>query len=110
MKTSAGGRHKEALDSFHGLSELDAAVELTHYRLPIRDMALLRYAQIQDVSGNRQPASDAFARLAAQSSCAVLKELAGRFKNETFAIPATAPTMLLREFNLDLQEYKRQKP
>jgi hypothetical protein len=104
------GRHETALDLFHSLMELDSSVEFTHFRLPIRDLAVLRSAQIHDAMGQRQAASDKYALLAERTECLELKEFAVRHTTERFKIPSTNPTMLLREFALDFNAYKRQQP
>ena len=100
-------RHDSALAAFTALAELPAGIELTHFRLPVRDMALLRGAQVEDLAGKRQSAASLFNRLAEQTACPELNEIATLHSNKTFSIPSTMPTMLLREFNLDLHRYKR---
>jgi hypothetical protein len=103
------GRREPALKNFLSLAALDATVELTHFRLPVRDLSLLRAAQLQDVMADRKAATDGFARLAEQTACPKLHDLAKRCVGTAFAIPQSKPTTLLREFNLELHEYKRQQ-
>lgn len=103
-------RHTEALDAFSGLAELAPEIRFIHFNLPVRDLALLRIAQLQDLLGQRKEASDNFALLAGKTHCPELKDFSLRHVDVTFGIPSTEPTMLLREFTLDLHTYKRQQP
>jgi hypothetical protein len=104
------GRHEAALETFARLAALAPEVAFTHFKLPVRDIALLRSAQVHDTMGHRQTASENFALLAGKTECMELQEIATLHTGERFAIPTTKPTMLLREFALDLHTYKRQQP
>lgn len=73
-------------------------------------MALLRLAQRFDLNGQRESAAEKFRLLAERSECPELREIADAHKNKAFSIAVTAPTMLLREFALDLHRFKRQHP
>lgn len=104
------GRHEAALEVFNRLADLAPEIAFTHFNLPVCDLALLRSAQVHDIMGQRQMASEKFTLLAGKTGCPELREFAGRHSGESFAIPTTKPTMLLREFTLDLHAYKRQQP
>lgn len=104
------GRHEAALETFTRLAVLAPEVAFTHFNLPVRDLALLRYAQVHDAMGQRQAASENFTLLAGRTECSELRDIATRHTGVRFAVPSTRPTMLLREFALDLHAYKRQQP
>ena len=104
------GRHEAALEAFTRLSAHAPEVAFTHFNLPVRDLALLRSAQVHDEMGQRSAASEKFALLAGRTECSELREIATRLTGVRFAVPSTKPTMLLREFALDLHGYKRQNP
>lgn len=104
------GRNEAALTSFQALASLDATIELTHFKLPVCDLALLRASQLQDVTSNRKAAAEGFSRLAEQTSCPELRDIAKQCIDKAFSIPQTGSTTLLREFNIQLHEYKRHQP
>lgn len=99
-----------AITAFERLAEMAPETGFLHFELPVCDMALLRLAQGFDLNGQRESAAERFKLLAERSECSELREIAEAHRNKAFSIPGTAPTMLLREFALDLHRYKRQHP
>lgn len=104
------GNYPAASEIFSRSVNLPSAIRFTHFNLPIRDMALLRVAQVYDIMEQRKAAVDCFRQLAELTEISELREIAVKYFDTPFVIPSTPPTMLLREFALDLNPYKLQRP
>jgi predicted O-methyltransferase YrrM len=100
------GRLDAAADALKPLAELDASRQFLHYRLPIRDLATLRLAQSHDLRGARPLAVEAYERLRREAAAPELKAQAERGLTTPFTIPPLTRTLLLREYNLELNDYR----
>jgi hypothetical protein len=102
--------YPSALKVFSELAAAPIESRFTHFDLPIPDMALLRVAQVFDVMDQRKAAADRFRQLSESSEINELREISHRFIDSKFSILSTPPTMLLREYALDLHDYKLHRP
>jgi|GEM_PF-2013164 len=99
-----------AKTAFDSLTHLESNQVLLHYRIPVRDVAFLRLGQIHDLLGDRETAASIFRSLTSETTEPVIKTAATGWVGSRFSIPIEPDYKLLREFNLDWHEYKRQLP
>ncbi len=95
-----------AIEKFKILCELDRALQFLHYKIGIREMSMLRLAQAYDLEGARSLVEKEYARLIQESAIPEIRRQAQVGLLAPFQLPEVDEKLLLREYALDLSEYR----
>jgi hypothetical protein len=105
MRRSSWG---EALEILQPIGTSATSEMFQHYDIPIASMAMLRTAQCHDLRGATSEARSTFEALASDNLTPVeIRELAARHISLPFHLQSESANHLLREYNLELYQYKR---
>ncbi|MEY2480175.1 MAG: hypothetical protein QOI04_1102 [Verrucomicrobiota bacterium] len=99
-------RRDSALEKFAKLSELDRALHFLHYKIPVRDMSILRLAQAHDLSSARNLAQKEYVKLIQETGIPEIRRQAQLGLSTPFQIPELNEKLLLREYAFDLSAYR----
>jgi len=99
-------RADSAIEELRRLCGLDTSVQFPHYKISIREMAMLRLAQAYDLQGTRSLAKETYVSVIQESPIPELRHSAELGLSTPFQLPALTRKTLLREYNLELAKYR----
>jgi len=99
-------RADSAIEELRRLCGLDTSVQFPHYKISIREMAMLRLAQAYDLRGTRNLAKETYVSVIQESPIPELRHSAELGLSTPFQLPALTRKTLLREYNLELDKYQ----
>ncbi len=99
-----------AIEKLRNLCELDRSLQFLHYKISIREMAILRLAQAYDLQGTRNLAKEGYVSLMQESAIPELRRYAELGLSTPFRLPALSRKLLLRQYNLELAKYRATLP
>ena len=101
----------DAEAKLRSLSEMDAALNFPHYRLRIREMAMLRLAQTHDLQKRREEAIIRYDTLLAECQIPEIRKQAELGRSKPFCLDTSYPDIRdVREYNLALSRYREIMP
>ena len=92
------GRYDESIQALHRLAHEDDEHQLISYSINVGELAKLRLGQLYDLKGERQQAMENYESLSAKTKVPELSSLAGMGLRCPYALPNTAPGILLRQY------------
>jgi Methyltransferase domain len=95
-----------AIEKLRILCDSDKSLLFLHYKISIREMAMLRLAQTYDLQGARNLAKERYISLTQESAIPEIRRHAEIGLSTPFREPDLSRKILLREYNMELAKYR----